>query len=1206
MFVQLHSRFRAMRNILAARIPRRRCLKFTWLAGCICGCFVPQANAQPTVAWTNSGINHSAILTEDDNWFGGTVPNSTKIAVFDLPSFTSNLHLQNTDWHVLGIQIGSGAGPLTFDSAGNGGAKFIYLGSTGIVSNSSNTVAFDISTKVNLALEANASFISNGSGPIVVNNSGATFTIGSFNLTLDGTNTSSTISQGFDGSGNVVKAGTGSWTLSSNNIYTGTTTISQGTLNVGNIVVSSGSSNLGNATSAVGLGGTTTNGILAYTGNTAIYTRGFTVNAGGGEFDTTTNGQTVTIDTSGIAANGVFTIGGAGNTTINSVISGLGGIAKTGAGTLVLGGVNTFTGPVTVSAGTLTVNSGATLASNLGTFAPLLVSGGVLNLNNTAQTVASLSGGPGGTINLGTGHTLTDNQAATTSFAGTIAGAGSLVKAGIGTLALSGANTYSGGTTISAGTLSLGVGNALPITSVVNVANGATLSLSNYTTIGSLAGAGSLTGGQTLDLRQNASTTFSGSTGNVFLHLNFASTGTLTLASNYSGRLDVQGGTLAAGSYNALQNANVELGMSGTNSYGATLSFNGLGTAFLGSVSGVGTVSIVGTDLYLSGINSSVFAGTLTSAGYLHIQAPMYLVAGSISSVSGIVISSTLQVGGGPLTDPISGVSLGNNGQGGSISTSHLQVDGTLRFKNVDYSMGGAITGSGIVEKSGTGTLTLSSFSNTYSGGTSIDGGTLSVSSNFNLGASTGTVTFNGGTLQATASFTATRATTLAGGGTFDVANGQILTWNGNITGASFNALTKLGTGTLLLGGSNTYFGDTNVNAGTLQLGAASALSPNTKLNVAPGASFDAGAFAPVFSDLSGSGSLSVGTAGLTVQPSGTSTFTGVLSGSGGFTMSGTGNLTLGAANTFRGATTINSGTVILGIDGALPSGTPVTLSTGAVLDLNGHAATLGSLGGSGNVALGAATLSVAQSGNTTFTGAITGTGGLTKSGTGQLELTGTNTFFGATSITGGQLKLNGSAANSAFTVSGGILSGSGTVGALTLASGGTLSPGNSPGTLNAGNTIWGGGSFQFEINQATGGTAGLAPGWDLLAVTGGLTISSTSGSPFTISVISLNSDNLAGPATAFNASQDYSFTLATTTTGVSTFAADKFLISTTGFANSFTGSWSVALSGNDLNLVYSASAIPEPSAYAALAGTVLLGFAAWRRRRARAQVARH
>lgn len=164
------------------------------------------------------------------------------------------------------------------------------------------------------------------------------------------------------------------------------------------------------------------------------------------------------------------------------------------------------------------------------------------------------------------------------------------------------------------------------------------------------------------------------------------------------------------------------------------------------------------------------------------------------------------------------------------------------------------------------------------------------------------------------------------------------------------------------------------------------------------------------------------------------------------------------------------------------------------------------------------------------------------------------------------------------------------------------FAPGNSPGTLNAGSTTFaGGGAFEFELNNAIGS---VGTNYDLLAITGSLTIGATSGNPFGIDVTSLTLANTAGLAANFDSTADYSFTFLTTTGGIGGFSVDKFALDTFGFANPFSGTWSVALAngGYDLALTYTgASAIPEPSTYAAWAGGAMLVFAAWRRRRQRA-----
>jgi hypothetical protein len=114
----------------------------------------------------------------------------------------------------------------------------------------------------------------------------------------------------------------------------------------------------------------------------------------------------------------------------------------------------------------------------------------------------------------------------------------------------------------------------------------------------------------------------------------------------------------------------------------------------------------------------------------------------------------------------------------------------------------------------------------------------------------------------------------------------------------------------------------------------------------------------------------------------------------------------------------------------------------------------------------------------------------------------------------------------------------------------GTIAPGASVGTLNAGAETWnGGGSYEFEINDATG-TAGVDPGWDLLNSSDVLTIGATSGNRFTIQIVSLAGSS-AGPAAHFDNAQSYSWPIAVAAGGVSGFAADKFTLDGAGFQNS-------------------------------------------------------
>jgi autotransporter-associated beta strand protein len=151
-----------------------------------------------------------------------------------------------------------------------------------------------------------------------------------------------------------------------------------------------------------------------------------------------------------------------------------------------------------------------------------------------------------------------------------------------------------------------------------------------------------------------------------------------------------------------------------------------------------------------------------------------------------------------------------------------------------------------------------------------------------------------------------------------------------------------------------------------------------------------------------------------------------------------------------------------------------ITIASGASLTINASQA-IGSLAGAGSVNLATGTLTVGGPASTTFSGSLSGTGGLTKSGNGTLTLSGASDYSGTTSVTAGTLVVgdgtSGSAAGSAFSVSGtGTLKGSGTIGALTVSTGGTVAPGNSPGVLTTGDFNLDGGTYLAELTGTIAG----------------------------------------------------------------------------------------------------------------------------------------
>jgi autotransporter-associated beta strand protein len=296
-------------------------------------------------------------------------------------------------------------------------------------------------------------------------------------------------------------------------------------------------------------------------------------------------------------------------------------------------------------------------------------------------------------------------------------------------------------------------------------------------------------------------------------------------------------------------------------------------------------------------------------------------------------------------------------------------------------------------------------------------------------------------------------------------------------------------------------------------------------------------------------------------------------SGAINITKTGAGSLILSGTNNYIGTTTVSGGSLQVGNGG-----------------------TSGSLG-SGNV-VNNGSLLFHRSDAFTVTNAISGSGSLTKLGGNSLSLSGNNSYTGATTVSSGtliidsgasiasnsltsvgsgaHLKVNGTAG--AVSVAG-TLSGSGSVGAMTLASGATLAVGNSPGLLTATSAAWNAGSiFQFEISDATG-MAGND--WDLLSVTGTLDMTNIgAANKMNLSLISLALQN-------YDPNTEYSwiFAKAASLTGAESWVSgldvtDRFAIDSTGFNGGVLPSQGFKiLTGTEGGLAtLSLQAIPEPS----------------------------
>jgi autotransporter-associated beta strand protein/YD repeat-containing protein len=527
------------------------------------------------------------------------------------------------------------------------------------------------------------------------------------------------------------------------------------------------------------------------------------------------------------------------------------GLAPSGGETLVFSG-STKTGTTNDLTAGLSFASIEIASSNFtlaGTNIAIAAGGSVTVDSSASNTVISLAIALNGAVTFNiAGSGLSDS--------GIISGLGPLTKTGSNMLTLSAANTYTSGTTVSQGPLkagnSLALGNA---NGPLAVSGGASVDLGSYSiTVGGLTGAGTITNsgaiGSTLTdnstcandvfsgTLQNGGGSGSGSAG--VLAFVKSGTGKLTLSGTnaHTGGTNITGGVLAASG-----TGNLGGGASGSSGpvtiNGATLETSGnftlsqgigllnsatvqvdSGTLSLtGVVSGTGSLTKTGSGTLCFGTAGSgsgsgsgganTYSGPTTISGGV-VQAACATAMGSGSAVT--INAGTLEATAGFTLSK--GITLGD-------ASAKIQVDsGTVTAT-------GVITGSGVLNKAGSGTLVLSG-QNTYTGPTAITAGVLSVSNDGNLGAAPSTPTpaklvINGGTLQATASFAlntnrgiALGPATGSGSGTIDVASNQALTYAGIIANNSAGAgsLIKTSSGVLLVTGANTYTGATNINAG--------------------------------------------------------------------------------------------------------------------------------------------------------------------------------------------------------------------------------------------------------------------------------------------------------------------------------------------------------------------------------------------------------
>lgn len=614
-------------------------------------------------------------------------------------------------------------------------------------------------------------------------------------------------------------------------------------------------------------------GVLVLTGNNPNSANNFTVNTAG-----TLEGGTQSL-TRDIANSGLVRFAQFNNGTYAHVISGSGAVEKTQAGTLFLTQTNTYTGGTAINDGTISITTDANLGAAAG---GLFFDGGTLATTADITTARD-------TILAAQGGSFATNAATKLSITSVIAGAGSLSKAGDGTLVLSGANTYTGGTVVEAGTLFID-GDQSAATGLMTVNNGAILR-----DVGTLGGDVMIADGATLapggstpgTLTMNGNLSLSSG---ALLNYRFGQAGVpggpLNDMINVAGDLTLDG-TLnvtvpAGGSYGpgvyrifnydgALIDNGLALGtIPASKNYLQTSVVNqvnlvnpaGLTLSHWDGSAGPKDNDVVngGDGLWQNAAGNEHWTDSAGTFNAPYKDATFAIFQGAAGRVTvdnsfGNVLSGGMQFA----TD-------GYHVQGDTITLVGTTADPTQTIFRIGHggssgagittAISAELTGASQLVKTDLGTLVLTG-DNTYTGGTIVEAGTLSISNDVNLGEASGRLLFRGGALRTTADLRIARDTTLEGDATFLTDADTEFTHAGMIHGSG--GFTKAGAGTLILDGTSSYSGVTSIADGTLRAGHAGAVSTTSAFVVQHGAEFDLNGFSQKVASLDNAGSVRLG-----------------------------------------------------------------------------------------------------------------------------------------------------------------------------------------------------------------------------------------------------------------------------------------------------------------------------------------------------------
>ncbi|MFZ4689345.1 MAG: beta strand repeat-containing protein, partial [Polymorphobacter sp.] len=1001
---------------------------------------------------------------------------------------------------LLNFELPNAGNFIQFDGVVSGaGGLFLKTGGGALVLTNANTYAGNTLVQTGFlglgnALAAGATAIEvSGTGglaayapDLTVNNlirtrSNAQVDTRSFNLTLGGviSNQSNALI------GGVEKIGAGTLTLTGANTYTGPTTVTAGQLDINgsltsNVAVASGAT----------LGGT---GSVA-AANTVTILSGGNISPGGAGFGTLTFG-TLDLQTGSIFNLDLSTVGVLGGGVNDAIVTtqynvGDGAILSVNFPGAITPGLYPFlsaSGFANIIGGGFTVNpapGGFDYSVEYGLTTSLLVTfSGVRFWDGTGPFGNSVVNGGDGVWTAAATNWTNMTGAAQLAWANTEG-----VFAGVaGTVTVDGTQAYTNlrfdtaGYTLTGGSITANGG-------VLNIDNAGTTTINSV-----IAGTNGLTktGAGTLVL--GGANTFTG------IYTSGAGTGVTVVDSDTA--LGTTGASFGAGTTLRTlgnQTLTVPIAING----GVTFDQNGALLTVDGVVSGNSALTVLGAaalpnqGVVLLGVNTYTGTTTVMNAG-LAIEAD----SGLGNSANGIVLNGGVLSAFGTFATSRS-VSLQGNFGGLFVDTGETLTSN------------GLISGgpSSALVKGFGGTLILGPGANTYQGPTVLQGGTLQVSNPASLGTAPVVVFAANSTLRLAAPLTLGKALSIQSGvtGTVDTA-GFDSTINGVvIENLPSGTLTKVGLGQLTLNQAGFHTGGTNLNEGTLRvvngaIGAGTLTTTGGTRLVAGIGLNQALTFAGVNGVVLGAGnttldlvggSFSINTDSGVVTSNGTTlTINRAISGPGGFTNANAGVLNLNAVNSYAGGTTLSNAAVFIGNNNALGTGSVTLNNFSAVQNNSGGALSIvNDVNIAGAASPAASSIAIGGANDLTVTGALSGAGGLNKSGAGTLTLANAaNTNSGILQVNQGTLSVTGALTSAAAVVNvrgDATIAGTGTIaGTVNVANAGNLSAGvgATPGTLTIGNlSLSDASNVLFDLGAAN--TIG-GPLNDRVVVTGALTL---------------------------------------------------------------------------------------------------------------------